>query len=224
MATDILDIKEQPLGLLLADFLICQHCYYVDRDMDRMKVGHPCQKCGSASPAGRSYFSHSVSSLIDLMQEFFHKDELIEATISKTKRERLQNSKIAVVIYFVTLREVLLTKLLKDLMIAQKIPINIEKRLLDDNLQHKQKLDKLFPSLVGRKWRAAVKQVNDRVELDYIAVDRFLIKTVKARNKFLHEGHKYAIKKEMAEECLRQIWPLLNLHVSLHNDFVYPLY
>ena len=224
MAINIIDIKNQPLGILLTNFLICQHCNYVDRDMNRMRVGHPCQKCGNASPAGRSYFNHSVSSLIDLMQEFFHKDELIESTISKTRKKRLQNSRLAVVVYFVTLREVLLTKLLKELMIAQKIPIKIEKRLFDDNLTHKQKLDKLFPSLVGKSWNTAVKQVNERVELDYLQVNKFLVDAVRVRNKFLHEGQKFAIKKDLAENCIRNIGPLLSLHVSLHNDFVFPLY
>ena len=225
---DVTDIKHQSLGLVLADFHICQHCHIIDRDNNRMMVGHPCSNCGTPSPAGRSYFNLSVHSLINLMQEFYHKDQSKQ---DATPRDELfgkvltkKNSRLAVIIFFATLREVLLENLLYDLMIAQELPGNICKRLFSDSFTHKQRLDKLFPSLSGVTWKKAIKNVSAKCELDYIELDNFIEKVVKARNRFLHEGKKWAIKEEMAEECLRRIWPLLNLHVYLHNEYVVPYY
>lgn len=224
---DITDIKDQSLGLLLADFHICQYCHIVDRDSDRIMVGHPCLNCGTPSPSGRMYFNMSVHSLINLMQEFFHKDQ----TEGSRPRDGLsyavsvkKNSKIAVVIFFVTLREVLLENLLYDLMIAQGLPANVCRRLFADSPMHKQRMDKLFPSLVGIPWKKALNILNNKCELDYIELDSFVEKAADARNRFLHKGSKYAITEKMAEECLRRIWPLLNLHVYLHNEYVVPYY
>lgn len=151
-AYDILDIKHQSLGLVLADFHICQHCHIVDRDSNRIKVGYPCPNCGTPSPAGRMYFNVSVHSLINLMQEFFHKDQSkLETPEDELFDEVSQkkSSKLAVIIFFATLREVLLENLLYDLMIAQNLPGNVCKRLFSDSITHKQRLEKLFPSLAG---------------------------------------------------------------------------
>jgi len=224
---DITEIKDQSLGLILADFYICQDCHIVDRDSNRIKVGHPCSNCGKPSPSGRSYFRLSVHSLIDLMQEFFHKDQIEQSQPTDGLSIRIsgkKNTKIAVVIFFVTLREILLENLLHDLMIAQGLPDNVCKRLFADSPMHKQRMDKLFPALTGVKWKKAVSTVNSKCTLDYVELDGFIEKIVDARNKFLHRGSKYAITKNMAEECIKNIWPLLNLHVFLHNEYVVPYY
>jgi hypothetical protein len=224
---DVTEIEHQSLGLVLADFHICQHCHIVDRDSDRIMVGHPCSNCGKPSPSGRGYFNLSVHTLIDLMQEFFHKDRPEGPHIPDPEFQGVlskKNSKVAVVVFFVTLREVLLENLLYDLMIAQELPGNVCKRLFADSPMHRQRLEKLFPSLVGVTWKIALQAVNKKCELDYIALDAFVRKTVDARNTFLHRGSKYAITEKMAEECLRNIWPLLNLHVYLHNEYVAPYY
>ncbi len=132
--------------------------------------------------------------------------------------------KYAVVIFFATLREVLLENLLYDLMIAQQLPGGVCKRLFADSPMHKQRMDKLFPTLAGVTWKKAVSTVNSKCELDYVELDGFVERIVVARNKFLHRGSKYAITENMAEECIRHIWPLLNLHVFLHNEYVVPYY
>jgi hypothetical protein len=226
---DITEIKHQSLGPVLADFHICQHCHIVDRDSDRIMVGHPCSNCEKPSPSGRGYFNLSVHSLINLMQEFFHKDQS-EETGPSCSDSRLygilskKNSKVAVIVFFVTLREILLENLLYDLMIAQELPGNVCKRLFADSPTHRQRLENLFPSLAGVTWKMALNTVNKKCELDYVALDSFVRNIVNARNKFLHKGSKYAITEKMAEECLRNIWPLLNLHVYLHNEYVVPYY
>lgn len=224
---NITEIKDQSLGLILADFYICLDCHMVDRDSNRIMVGHPCSNCGRPGPSGKSYFSLSVHSLIDLMQEFFHKDEIEQSQSTDALYNRIsdkKNAKIAVVIFFSTLREVLLENLLYDLMIAQHLPNSVCKRLFADSPMHKQRMDKLFPTLVGLTWKKAVNTVNSMCELDYVELDRFVERVVDARNKFLHKGNKYVITKNMAEECIRHIWPLLNLHVFLHNEYVVPYY
>jgi len=215
------------LGLLLADFHICEYCHIVDRDSNRILVGHPCTNCGNPSPSGRTFFSLSVHSLIDLMQEFFHKDQIKQSETEDGLPHGVsgkKNAKIAVVIFFATLREVLFESLLYNLMIAQHLPGSVCKRLFTDSPMHKQRLDKLFPALAGITWKKAISAVNSKCDLDYIELDGFVERIVNARNKFLHKGSKYAISADMAEECLRHIWPLLNLHVFLHNEYVVPYY
>ena len=221
---DILDVKDSSLSLLLADFHICQYCHIVDKDTNRQEVGSLCPNCKKPSPGGQMFFNISVHSVINLMQEFFHKDHGASESEESFNFDRSRNAKIGVVIFFVTLREVLLNNLLYDLMRTQNLPANVCKRLFSDSCTHQQRLDKLFPSLSGMKWKKAVETINNNSEIDYVEVDKFIRNVVKARNEFLHEGKKWAIKNEMAEECMKNIWPLLNLYVSLHNYFIVPLY
>jgi hypothetical protein len=93
-----------------------------------------------------------------------------------------------------------------------------------DNNSHSKRLENLFPSLVGIKWKEAISELSKTSTLDYRKLDRSITEIVRWRNTFLHQGYKVAIKAEMAEGCMRNIWPLLNLYVELHNRFVYPIF
>ena len=52
----------------------------------------------------------------------------------------------------------------------------------------------------------------------------FIEKVAIARNDFLHNGNAWEIRDGMAEDCLRNIHPMLRLHALLHNYFVVPIY
>jgi hypothetical protein len=218
---DVTDIKNQQLGLVLDNFYVCQNCHIVDNDHDRIEIGHTCSNCGKPSSGGRSYFGLKVDSLITLMQEFYHSKQLITNEFGEVQDLKwIGNVKLPVIIFFATLREVLLDNLLQELFLARGLPEDICDRLLADSPTYKQRLDKLFRALTGEKWKNALKIISEEQSFDFIALNDFVGEIVNARNTFLHTGIKWAIKEEMAEQCLRNIYPLLSMYTILHNKYV----
>lgn len=218
---DILEIRDQKLSTLLSFFMICTSCKIVDSDINRTKVGYKCPRCGIAGDGGRGYFPGSVHSLIDLMQEFYHlKKQGFNEDSEMPHTQSEGNHQLAVVILFCTLGEVLLQHFLETLMSSMGLSQKIQERLLNDNLTVKQRVQKLFPTLTGAKWNETVGKLSEKVELNYIETIGFYKHTRKKRDYFLHRGSKWVIPKDMPEKCLRQIWPIANLFVSLHNEFI----
>ena len=218
---DILEIRGQRLSTLLANFMICQSCEIVDRDQERMRVGYQCPRCGVAGQGARGYFPISVSTLIDLMQEFYHLKHGSDVDSDEASNTRNQgNHQLAVVIFFCTLVEVLLQHFLEQRMSRMGLSHEIQERLLNDNIFVKQRVQKLFPTLTGVKWKETIKMLSKRVELDYVEATKFCEHAAEKRNFFLHSGNKWAIPNDMPEKCIREIWPIVNLFVSLHNEFI----
>jgi hypothetical protein len=217
---DILEIRDQPLSMLLSDFMICTSCKIVDRDHERITVGHLCQNCGVASKGGRGFFPMSVHSLIDLMQDFYHLRHPSEEGAEMSNSARKSDHQLAIVILFCTLGEVLLQHFLETLMSNMGLSQQIQERLLSDNMFVRQRTQKVFPTLTGAKWNETIGKLSGKVELNYIETIEFYKHPVEKRNYFLHRGSKWAIPRDMPEKCIRQIWPILNLFVSLHNEFI----
>ncbi len=216
----ISEITRQSLSTLVAGFYACQFCGVVDRERRRQEVGYPCPRCGNKGEGGSLHFGLSIHALINLMQESFHQES--------TQSSRLPGSgnahKLAVVIFFCTLGEVLLLHFLRELMYALQLPTSVQERILNDNLFSKKRVEKVFPSLVDEKWATVVKELSKNSKLDYEKTVKFYLQAVEARNSFLHAGNKWAVLKGMPEECMEEIWPLMNLHAELHNRFVPALY
>jgi hypothetical protein len=131
---------------------------------------------------------------------------------------------IATVVFFCTLGEVLLEHFLRELVIAQRIPGGVVKRLLDDNLGLKRRIDKLFPALTGRKWKDTIEDLEKQVRLPFGDANQFYLRAAAARNSFLHKGYKWTIKPDMQAKCLTQTKTLVFLFAALHNHFVRPFY
>lgn len=209
-------ITKQSLSTLVADFYVCQSCGIVDRDRGRVEVGYLCPNCGKESEGGLQYFGLPIHALVNLMQESFHQ--------KPTQSSRLPSSgnahKLAVVIYFCTLGEVLLEHFLRELMEALQLPRSVQDRILEDNLFAKVRVEKVFPSLVGEKWNTVLRELSKNTKLNYEETVKFYLQVVKARNLFLHKGNKWAIPESMAEECMEEIWSLMNLYAQLHNRFI----
>ena len=217
MIRDLID-RKQRLTIHLANFIICDSCKIVDRDRNRLKEGYKCPNCGKGGTA-TLYFNISVLSLIDLMQEFYSTDVIFKEEAFNIGQREI-NIRLAVVIFFCSLTEVLLRHFLEQLMVKMGKSEKDRGRLLNDNLNMQQRVDKLFPTLTGDKWKKAIDEINKNVELDYAETSNFCVKAKDARNEFLHKGNKRAIPKNMPEECITQIWPLLSLFVSLHNKYI----
>jgi len=163
-----------------------------------------------------------VDALINLMQESFHQKPRQTKSGHSLVRDNVHQ--LAVVIYFSTLGEVLLEHFLRELMWAFQIPTGVRERVLNDNLFSRERVEKVFPSLVNEKWNAVIKELSKNSKLDYEKTVKFYLQVVNARNQFLHRGSKWAISKSMPEECMEEIWSLMNLYVKLHNRYVPAIY
>jgi len=216
---DILTETQRSLGTALVKHHVCEHCRAVYVDQNQFRVGMACQQCGKANTAGhRQYFGVAVWSLIDLMQEFFHKDS--DASASPGSQQS-SNSPLAVVLFFATLREVLLKHFLTEMMKAHAMTVAVSQRLFADNRSHQQMLNNLFPSLSGGiKWKSALTRIQCRVSFTASDLNDFLKEVADARNAFLHDGKQWAITPDMAEQCMLRIPEVIELYVALHNEFV----
>ncbi len=117
-----------------------------------------------------------------------------------------ENHRLAVVIFFSSLGEILLEHFLYRCMLKKNLSADIQERL--------------FPTLTGDKWGDAIKMLNKYSNLDYGGVVKFYKRITYARNKFLHTGYKWVISEDMPKECMRNIQPLLNLFFGLHNRYL----
>ncbi|OGU51355.1 MAG: hypothetical protein A2080_10885 [Ignavibacteria bacterium GWC2_36_12] len=225
MDNKILEIKNQRYSTFIANFFMCEYCHYVDCNWNRMMVGFKCKVCSKPSDGAIIYFSSSVTSLLNLIQESYHsKFYISESKEENSFEESAKSHYLSVVIYFCTLREVLLQKFLDEMCLLHKIPTLVYERLLADNQMYSQKQNKLFYSMLNIKWEDAIKEANTKDDLDYIYLNTLLKKAVDCRNEFLHKGRDYFIDRKLAEECIMNLWTLLNLYVRFHNDFVHPYY
>lgn len=221
---DVIIIKDKRLSsVTAADYQVCKICRIVDKDKKRIQYGYPCPICHKEGEGGHMYFHLNIHTIINLIQESYHSsanDDLAKIAYHAGKDAHF----ISVVIFFVTLREALLDNLIYELCTAQDIKKNIYERLISDNKLHNQKQNNLLPSLTGKKWKQIIETLNQKTGFNYIQLDNFIVTAVEARNKFIHEGSKYSINHKIAESCLKNIYPLLNLNVDMHNTFVHPIY
>ena len=107
---------------------------------------------------------------------------------------------------------------------AREIPRNEQNEKLENNLDIKKRIGKLFEEFSKRKWMDVIKEINKDVSLDYEKTNQFYLEVREARNRFVHEGDKWAIPEEMPANCIDKIGHILNLFVSLHNYFIPCIY
>jgi len=157
------------------------------------------------------------------MQEIYHSGPTPRRGHESPAPAR-HDHRLAVVIFFCTLGEVLLEHFLREAMMALDLPSAVQDRLLADNLYAKQRLEKVFPTVTGTKWKAAMAQLAPAQQPLYSNTVEFYLDAVEARNRFLHDGNKWAIPEEMPEKCIRAISPLVSLFVALHNSIVRAIY
>ena len=223
-AKEILEISNQSYSSLLCDFQICERCSLVDKFFNIKRYDSNCPVCNKHGNGGKLYFNFGVRSLIDLMQEVYNSKRIISNIDDEKMEVDSRAHYLSVIIFFITLREVLLQNFLDEVALIKNIPNSDYELLLSDNWNYSQKQNKLFKSLLNIKWEKAVEQANEKDEIDYLSLDKLLKKAVDTRNKFLHEGKSFIITKELAEECIINISSLINLYVRFHNDYVHPFY
>jgi hypothetical protein len=216
---DILEVRDQRLSGVLADFVYCAGCKVVDRDRNRGVFGYKCPLCGYPSTLASFYFPAAVWSLVDLIQGSYHLGEK-PASAGVQTDDSLKDQRLAVVVFFCTLGEVLLHHFLKEYMSSQGLPTRLQERLLNDNRFVNERVEKLFPALTGIKWKDAVQSLTKDSKIDYEKTVRFFRDTAQKRNTLLHQGDKLVIQASLPTQCMRHIWPLLCLFVALHNRYL----
>ncbi len=199
---------------------ICEDCSIVDFDMNRSYVGYECPRCGEWGAGSIGYFPINVFSVLDLIQEYYR----LEKKEINTNFGSAENNKnvhfLSIIIFFCTLTEVLLTNFFISYFEKTNVPKNIQTRLLTDNLLVRQRIDKLFPSLIGVKWNTAINKISKNSSSNYKETLKFYRTVVEVRNRFLHRGNVWLMPDDMPINCLRQISPLINLFIDLHNKYI----
>jgi len=218
--TSLSEINSQSLSTVVCDFFICRSCGIIDRDHGRMRRGHPCSNCSVEGECGELAFHSNISLLVDLAQETFHS----RPPDWKEKRYRPQGRDVGTVLIICSLREALLTNFLVENLFAKKVERPLILRLLDDNRLTSQKLDKLFPSVIGLKWKMAIKNLSNKHSVDYLEVSSLMEEAAKARNKFLHEGSPWQIGRDLPERCINSLFVWMSLFVDLHNEYTQPFW
>lgn len=218
MTTNLSDIDSQPLSTLVAFYLTCKSCGVVDSDSGRSRTGHPCSTCLEVGEGGRLAFPISIHVLVDLVQQAYH-------SASQVGPEKIapQGENIGTLLYFCALREALLNWFLLGNLRAQQLPTPIVDKLFSDNKLAAEKLNSLFPAVVGVKWNEALASIASQSDPDTKRLDQLMREAAQARNAFMHEGVAWGVDRAFATRCIDALAELTYLFVELHNLYTHPL-
>lgn len=217
-------LHRKKLSLLAGEFYICRECHVVDENGLRVHVGVPCGTCGKPSKGGSTYFHTGILMLIDLVQEAYLAIPSFSPEDETADRRAILAHTAAVIVFFCTLKETLLYNFLWELAAAQDIPTPIIERLFTDNSMFSQRIYKLFPSLAGEPWDEAMSKLTAKYSIDFVALSALFKSVTDIRNDFVHKGFTFKIEPEIATSCLQNVFPAMNLFVSLHNEYVFQCY
>lgn len=212
-------------------FIICENCNLVklnDEFRHDISGGYYCPNCKNKWTSGSLFFDVRIPCLIGIMENLY---KLPSATLevnayNEIKKingiEDIDIHKLPIIVFFCSLAEVLLSHFLENYMMKNKnIPKKEIDKILDRHLSISNKVNKLFPELVGIKWKKAIKEIDkNNSKYNHIKTTGFYLKMNKVRNLFLHEGIKWAIADDMPKKCIDHISPLLNLFVDLNNTYI----
>lgn len=212
------EIDNSPISHAVGSYFICKFCHHMDRDGSRIEIGTPCPECGSPSEGGRLVYPYSVMDLLDMMQGALHAKEPFEPYAPDWPPS---HGVVSVVLFFCTLREVLLLHFIESMCAAMNIPDAVCERLIRDNGSYSQKQDKLLPTLTGCKWLTMIEELDSAAYRDVAALMK---ETAIARNEFMHEGLRSpALTRSTAEKCIEAAPVLMDLFCDLHNRYAKPL-
>jgi hypothetical protein len=201
-------------------YYICQACGVVDRDKDRLIVGHKCPRCGTPSQQGLMFFDMTVGAIADLVAEFYPLLPPDSPPSTAPITDPPESHRLAILVFFCTLGEILLQHYLERCMLRLGLPVEIQERLLQDNLFPKQRIKRLFPILTGATWQVAVKAASKSANSEFENTVDFYLEATEKRNQLLHVGNKWLITPDMAVKCFDQMDSLIRLFVELHNIYL----
>lgn len=180
--TQLADVDCQAASTLVCDFMICKRCGTVDREHSRIVKNSICPVCHRPARVARLYYPINVHILVDLVQQSYHS----EAPVNPDGGPQAPN--VGTILFFCTLREVLLTHFFVALLRAQRVPTPVVEKLLDDNKLANQKFTSLLPALVGKSWKEVVSEASSFEGVDFHSVSNLMLSAANIRNEFMHEG------------------------------------
>jgi hypothetical protein len=210
------EIDHQDASTLVCDFMICDRCGTVDRERSRIVANSLCPACQRPAGVARLYYPINVHILVDLVQQSYH------SYVPVGPISGPQVSTIGTILFFCTLREVLLNHFLLALLRAQQVKAAVIEKLLDDNKLASQKFTSLFSAVVGKSWKKAVVEASSFHGTDYHPVSDLMLSAASIRNEFVHEGTGWTATRDMATNCVNSMAALFGLFVALHNIHVRP--
>jgi hypothetical protein len=215
-------IDKRRISTIAGEYYQCTECRVADTYM-RTREGTTCPTCKRQSDLGMSFFDLSVLIMLDLIQEAYRAIPPTNAG-SDDDLERVTSHSASVLIFYCTLRELLLIRFVTALMIGMRLPITVSRRLDADSDSHSQRLFKLFPALTGMTWEEALDSLPVLDGVNWGQLNEFLGIVSDKRNAFLHEGQFAKGRRDTAIDCVTNIFPLLELFIQLNNVFVHLLY
>ena len=219
---DILEtIKYDKVVVEAMSYDVCPTCGVVDQDSYLTVVGVPCKVCKTPSEGGHAFFDVSILSIIELVQESFCAIPEATKKLGRYPVEPVRAHTGATIVFFCTLKELLLDRFLDSLAHVQGLSQAVIDRLQADNDSHSRRLTRLFPALVGVSWEDALQTLDPHDRGKYDDLNAFLKNITDERNLFL--GADWNLSKPLADDCIRSLFPVLNLFVALHNKYIHAL-
>jgi hypothetical protein len=210
------EVDNQDASTLVCDFMICERCGTVDRERSRMVANSLCPACHQPAGVARLYYPISVHILVDLVQQSYHSYAPV-GPISGP-----QAPTVGAILFFCTLREVLLNHFFLALLRAERVKAAVIDKLMDDNKLASQKFTGLFSAVVGKSWKEAVIEASSFDGTDYQLVSDLMLSAASIRNEFVHEGTGWTATREVATNCINSMPVMFCLFVALHNIHVRP--
>lgn len=195
---------------------MCKQCYYVDNNLDRIKTAHICEICKKSAGA-QLFLPIHIATTIDLALHAYHSTYVRSSDYTPTPNN------IGSLIYFCTLRELLINKFLEDHLFAKNVPLKLIEKLFNDNKLANQKFNELFHSVTDIKWNKAIGCASQHSNTNFQELSHFMKQATEYRNAFLHKGDSWKIPLDFANNCINSIPKLIHLFVTLHNIYTYPI-
>lgn len=213
------DIKHDSIAPMLTTWAICEHCDSVVNGLGMMEHGKPCPICGVPWQGARGYFPRSVYSLIELIQQAYH-SPAHRVRLVGPEDEKTPATRLAALVFYCTLGEVLLEYFLTKLMDKQRVPHTLQDRLLQDNLSLNLRRTRLFRAVTGDTWDTALRVLRESDLGDFGQVSALHKEAVEVRNGLVHHGHRWTVPAGLPKQCVDNQPALIYLFVALHNHYL----
>jgi len=212
-------IENHSLVNLAMHYKICRKCSRI-RNLEPYSSSYQCDTCGSNEQYPNSFFDLNLLLMIDLMQDsYITATSLVPA--SKDEPIPAEQARLAsVVVYFCTVKELMLHRFLSHLLDQFPLPVSFLEHWDKHYFTYSQRREKLLPALLGVNWEKLLTTLT-APNHDFPAMSAFLKKATDARDNLLHEGDHFDIDPNHARGCLENLFPLMEFYALLHNKYVH---
>jgi hypothetical protein len=214
--------EEHGFARLAWSYKKCRKCSFVLKLPTINENNLKCPACEFEDSTPSPFFDLSLCMMIDLMHESYRTGIKLPETSPVFGVTPKQAQNASVVIFFCTIRELLLERFLSSFIRWFALPVSLIKRVESDYDTHERRLNKLFPALTGQKWIEVISSLKSK-ETDFVALDLFLKRAATERNNLLHEGDHFGMDDTITKECIVNLFSLVDLFVALNNLYIHQM-